>query len=101
MGGAKMNFVVTHTHTAAQCPSGNPEMMKVLREVCPSTEFAEKCGVKVLCSWIAVPEHIMYFVLEADSYDSVVKYLEPIMRTGTARVTPVLEYAKAVGLAGK
>jgi hypothetical protein len=43
----------------------------------------------------------MHFVLEADSYDSVVKYLEPIMRTGTARVTPVLEYAKAVGLVGR
>ena len=76
-------------------------MLKVLREVCPSTEFAEKCGVKVLSSWIAVPEHTMYFVLEADSYDSVVKYFEPIMRTGTARVTPVLEYAKAVGLVGR
>ncbi len=93
-----MNFIVTHTHTPEQCPSGNPEMIKVLREVCPSTEFAEKCGVKVLSSWIAVPEHVMYFVLEADSYDSVVKYFQPIMRIGTARVTPVLEYAKAVGL---
>jgi len=96
-----MNFLVTHNHTADQCPSGNPEMMRVLREVCPTTEFAEKCGVKVLSSWIAVPEHTMYFVLDADSYDSVVKYFEPIMRIGTARVTPVLEYAKAVGLVGK
>ena len=76
-------------------------MLEVLREVCPSTEFAEKCGIKVLSSWIAVPEHIMYFVVEADSYESVVKYFKPIMRIGTARVTPVLEYAKAVGLVGK
>ncbi len=96
-----MNFLVTHNHTPEQCPSGNPEMLKVLREVCPTTEFAEECGVKVLSSWIAVPEHTMYFVLEADSYDSVVKYFEPIMGIGTARVTPVLEYAKAVGLIGK
>ena len=96
-----MNFTVTHSHPAEQCPRGNPEMMKVLREVCPTTEFAEKCGVKVLSSWVAVPEHTMYFVLEAASYDAVVKYLEPIMRIGTARVTPVLEYAQAVGLVGK
>ncbi len=96
-----MNFIVTHTHTPEQCPSGSPETMKVLREVCPSTEFAEKCGVKVLSSWIAVPEHVMYFVLEADSYASVVKYFEPIMRIGTAKVTPVLDYAKAVGLVGQ
>ncbi len=96
-----MNFVVTHSHTPEQCPSGNQEIMKVLREVCPTTEFAKKCGVKVLSSWIAVPEHIMYFVLEADSYASVVKYIEPIMRIGTARVTPVLDYAEAVGLVGK
>ncbi len=93
-----MNFIVTQAHTPAQCPSRNPEMMKVLREVCPTTEFAEKCGVKILSSWIAVPEHTMYFILEADSYDSVVKYFQPIMKMGTARVTPVLEYAKAVGL---
>ena len=96
-----MNFIVIHAHTPEQCPSGNPEMMKVLREVCPTTEFAEKCGVKVLSSWVAVPEHTMYFVLEAASYDAVVKYFEPIMRIGTARVTPVLEYAQAVGLVGK
>ncbi len=96
-----MNFIVTHAHTPEQCPSGNPEMMRVLKEVCPTTEFAEKCGVKVLSSWIAVPEHTMYFVLDADSYDSVVRYFEPIMRIGTAVVTPVLEYAKAVGLVGK
>ncbi len=56
--------------------------------------------MKVLSSWIAGPEHVMYFVLEADSYDSVVKYFEPIMRIGTAKVTPVLDYAKAVGLVG-
>lgn len=96
-----MNFIVTHTHTPEQCPSGNPEMLKVLQEVSPSTEFAEKCGVKVLSSWIAVPEHIMYFVVEADSYNSVVKYFQPIMLIGTARVTPVLDYAEAVGLVGK
>ena len=48
-----------------------------------------------------MPKHTVYFTLEADSYDSVVKYLKPIMRTGTARVTPVLEYAKAIGLEGK
>ncbi len=96
-----MNFIVTHSHTPEQCPSGNPEVMKVLREVSPTTEFAEKCGVKVLSSWVAVPEHTMYFILEADSYDAVVKYFQPIMRIGTARVTPVLEFAQAVGLVGK
>ena len=96
-----MNFVVTHIHAPEQCPSGHPEMMEVLREVCPSTEFAEKCGVKVLSSWIAVPEHIMYFVIKADSYNSVVKYFQPIMGIGTARVTPVLDYAEAVGLVGE
>ncbi len=57
--------------------------------------------MEVLSSWIAVPEHIMYFVLEAADYGSVVKYIEPIMRIGTARVTPVLDYAEAVGLVGK
>ena len=96
-----MNFVVTHTHTPEQCPSGNTEMMKVLREVCPSTEFAERCGVKVLSSWIAGPEHIIYFILEADSYGAVVKYIAPIVRIGTARVTPVLDYAEAIGIVGK
>ncbi len=38
---------------------------------------------------------------EADSYGAVVNYFEPIMRIGTARVTPMLEYAQAVGLVGK
>ncbi len=96
-----MNFVVTHTHTPEQCPAGNPERMKVIREVGPSTKFAGECGVKVLSSWIAVPEHVMYFVLEADSYDSVVKYFAPLMKIGTAKVTPVLDFADAVGLVGQ
>ena len=96
-----MNFVVTHTHTAELCPSGNPEMMKVMREVLPTNEFATQCGVKVLSSWIAVPEHILYFVPEADTYGSVVKYPEPILKVGTARVTPVVSFAEAVGLVGR
>lgn len=95
-----MNFIVTHTHTPEKCPSGDPDMMKAVREVSPSSGFAEKCGVKVLSAWIAAPEHVLYFVLEADSYGSVVKYLQPIMKIGTAKITPVLEYADAVGLVG-
>ena len=43
----------------------------------------------------------MYFVLKADSYDSAVRYFAPIMRIGTAKVTPVLDYAEAVGLVGQ
>ncbi len=43
----------------------------------------------------------MYFVLEADGYGSVVKYIEPIMRIGTARVTLMLDYAEAVALVSK
>jgi hypothetical protein len=73
----------------------------VLREVLPSQEFAVQCGVNVLSNWAVVPEHILYSVLETDSYDSVVKYLEPILRVGTARVTPVVSFKEAVGMVGR
>ena len=91
-----MLFVATHVHTPELCPTGDPE--KVMRTVGILGEegHAKKTKVKVLGSYIAPPEHTLFFILEADSYVAIVDFFEPAMRIGTPRIVPVSELKTAV-----
>ena len=50
---------------------------------------ARNSKVKVLGSYISPPEHTLFFILEADSYDAIVDFFEPGMKLGTPRIVPV------------
>lgn len=91
-----MLFVVIHTHTPELCPSGKPELVKKTVDVVASEGHANKSGVKVLGSFVAPPEHTLFFVIEADDYGKIVDFFRPLMKMGTARIIPVDTLGKIV-----
>ena len=89
-----MLFVVTHTHSPDLCPVDNPAPVHQLA----SESHITDAGVKALGSYIAAPEHTLYFILEADEYAQLVRYFRPMMKIGTVRITPVQTLAESLGL---
>lgn len=83
-----MLFVVTHIHTPELCPSDDPEKLKKL-DVLEQESHAKKTKVKVLGSYIAPPEHTLFFILEADSYEAITDFFRPVMKIGIPRIVPV------------
>ena len=84
-----MLFVVTHEHSPELCPSDDPELVKKTVSIVASKAHAEKSGVKVLGSYIAPPEHVLFFIIEANDYGKIVDFFQPIMKMGTVRIMPV------------
>ncbi|MBI2871681.1 MAG: hypothetical protein HYY00_00640 [Chloroflexi bacterium] len=89
-----MLFVATHTHAPESCPVNDPVSVHEMAKA----EHAKECGVTVLGSYIAPPEHLMYFVLDASDYSSVVKFFRPLMKIGLPRITPVQTLEEATGI---
>lgn len=89
-----MLFIATHTHSPESCPVEDPVPIHQLAK----EEHAKECGVTVVGSYIAPPEHILYFVLEAQDYSSVVKFFRPLMKIGAPRITPVQTLQEATGI---
>lgn len=92
-----MLFVVTHRHTPELCPAD---------ELAPVHQMADEghireSGVTVLGSYVAPPEHIIYFVLEADDYAQVVRYFRPMMKIGTPDIVPVQTLPELLGILPK
>lgn len=84
-----MLFVVTHEHPPELCPSDNPELVKKTVSIVASKAHAEKSGVKVLGSYIAPPEHVLFFIIESNDYGKIVDFFRPMMKMGTLRIMPV------------
>ena len=91
-----MLFVATHVHTPELCPSNNPELVKKTVSVVASKAHAEKSGVKVLGSYIAPEEHVLFFIIESSDYAKIVDFFRPIMKMGTLKLTPVSTLESAV-----
>jgi len=91
-----MLFVATHVHTPELCPSNNPELVKKTVSVVASKAHAEKSGVKVLGSYIAPEEHVLFFIIESSDYTKIVDFFRPIMKMGTLKLTPVSTLESAV-----
>lgn len=90
-----MQFVVTHTHEAHDCPSDKPDLMKRLGHDLSDVEAMKK-GLKLLGAYVAPLEHTFYFLLESDTLAKVRDFLKPIGTLGTANVVPVDEFQKVV-----
>jgi uncharacterized protein with GYD domain len=84
-----MLFVVTHEHSPELCPSDKPELVKKTVSIVASKAHAEKSGVKLLGSYIAPPEHVLFFIIESNDYGKIVDFFRPIMKMGTLRIMPV------------
>ncbi len=88
-----MLFVATHEHSPEVCPVDNPAPIHQLA----NEKHIKESGVKVLGSYIAPPEHTLYFVLEANDYAQIVRYFRPMMKLGSPSIVPVQTLAEALG----
>lgn len=89
-----MLFIAIHNHTPELCPADSPAPVHQLAD----ENHIKESGVKVIGSYIAPPEHTLYFVLEADNYGQVVRYFRPMMKIGTPRIVPAQTLAEALGI---
>ena len=78
-----MLFHITQTHTPETCPKDEGGS-KVLYN--PNVE-----GLKLQTMYGAFSEHVIYYIMEADSLDAINKFLDPGFKRCTCIVTPVSE----------
>ena len=81
-----MLFLITQTHTPETCPidAGGREALHENPENVP--------GLKIVAAYGAYAEHSLYYVVEADDYDTVEKFLVPGFKRCTATITPVSQF---------
>lgn len=81
-----MLFLITQTHSPENCPidAGGREALH------DKSENLE--GLKVVAGYGAYTEHVLYYVVEADDYDAVEKFLTPGFKRCKATITPVSQF---------
>ncbi len=81
-----MLFLIIQTHTPETCPidTGGREVLHEKPENVP--------GLKIVAGYGAYTEHTLYYVVEADDYDTVEKFLEPGFKLSKATITPVSRF---------
>ncbi|MAG36014.1 MAG: hypothetical protein CL878_07210 [Dehalococcoidia bacterium] len=81
-----MLYLITQTHAAEACPvdAGGKE---ILYEDPDQVE-----GLKVVAAYGAFPEHTLYFVVEADDYSAIDRFLRPGLNRCTCTITPVSQF---------
>ncbi len=94
-GSAGMLFHLTMEHSDKYCPGRNPDLIRGLRERYKQREQRSKeTGVRVHFFVSAEPSHVTYALLEADSVESVRRWLMRYPVPQDVTVTPVQRMAK-------
>ena len=78
-----MLFMITQKHAPESCPR-DVGGSRTLYD--PSAE-----GVTLKARYAAYAEHVIYYVVEAESQDAIQKFLAPGFTSSTATSTPVSE----------
>ena len=78
-----MLFHITQTHTPETCPKdgGGSE----------SLYDGKVDGVKLRAMYGAFPQHVIYYIVEADNLEAIHKFLDPGFKRCTATISPVSE----------
>jgi hypothetical protein len=81
-----MLFLITQTHTPETCPidAGGREALHEKPEEVP--------GLKIVTGYGAYTEHTLYYVVEADDYNAIEKFLTPGFGRCKAIITPVSQF---------
>jgi len=76
-----MLFHITQTHSPELCPKDEGGSV---------TLFDPKAaGVKLQAMYGAFPEHIIYYIVEAETTEAIEAFLFPGFKRCTSRITPV------------
>jgi len=78
-----MLFLITQTHTPGACPKDEGGS-KILYN--PSAE-----GIKLRAMYGAFAEHVIYYLVEAESVDAIHQFLLPGFNRCSCRIAPVEE----------
>jgi hypothetical protein len=95
------------THSPELCfgrPEHSEQYDKLFEYLNNMEKWEKEAGVKLHGFYLNASEHTFYFILEADSFLNISKFLgvEPILTHHTAKITPVvtleqtLEFARNV-----
>jgi len=76
-----MLFHITQTHAAELCPKDEGGSKTLYN---PQAE-----GVKCLAMYGAFPEHVIYYIVEAEKIEAVEGFLMPGFKRCTSKITPV------------
>ena len=78
-----MLFLITQEHTPESCPKDTGGSKTLYN--------SKAAGITVRGMYGAFSEHVIYYVVEADSLDAVHDFLDPGWTRCTATITPVSE----------
>ena len=88
-----MLFHVTHTHGYETCMA-HDETSKA--KFMQTISNAEESGVKVLGLYADPPGHQIFMVIETETMEQLVKFIDPVIDFGDYDIRPVLSFEKAV-----
>jgi len=98
-------FAVNMKHNVESCPLFNTEVKKRFKETLGKREEAwdraKKHGVQVLSAWTSILEHVIFYIVEASSQESVEDYFKDIgfafwNRIEIRQVKPVEDIIKTI-----
>lgn len=88
-----MLFHVTHTHAYTTCMAHDE---KGKAKFSQTISNAEKLDVKVHGVYADPPGHKIFIVIETNTMEQIVKFLDPIIDFGDYDIRPVLNFSTAV-----
>lgn len=88
-----MVFHITHKHSPESCPAGDATLTR--NTWGKLYEAADEYGVTIHSSWVEAEAHTVYLIVETDSAEAISGMLRPVMKIGTANISPVTD-ARAV-----
>ena len=99
-----MFFIAQLTHTPELCfarPEHKEDYTKLLEFMVNMEKYEKEAGVKRHGFYLNSNEHTFYFILEADNFLKVSKFLGagPILTHHTAKITPVVSYEETLEFA--
>jgi hypothetical protein len=83
-----MLFHVTHKHDHHSCIAHDAEGKAKLAK---ALKGAESAGVTLHGVYTDAPGHAIYFIIETDHAENLVKFFEPIIDMGDTDIRPVLD----------
>ncbi len=78
---------VTWSHSYKTCKVHDAEAMKINKQ---AYDTASEKGVTVHSIYSNRPEHTMFMILEADTFEQIDAFFDPLLEMGTGEVTPVV-----------
>ena len=86
-----MLFHVTHTHGYETCMAHDEDAKVKFSET-----ISKKSEVKVHGVYADPPGHQIFMILEADTMEQLVKFLNPIIDFGDYNIRPILNFNTAI-----